>query len=83
MIQLLFPEPNPVPVKAALSIMGLLRDELRAPMQAASAKMREQLVYRPKQLDVLQTGRIPQSDKIEHPGATLASCQHRQRVYPA
>ena len=50
MIQLLFKEPNPGPVKAALSMMELLRDELRAPMQTASAEMREQLAGQLKQL---------------------------------
>lgn len=50
MIQLLFKEPNPGPVKAALSMMELLRDELRAPMQTASADMREQLAGQLKQL---------------------------------
>lgn len=53
MIQLLFKEPNPGPVKAALSMMELLRDELRAPMQTASAEMREQLAGQLKQLGCL------------------------------
>jgi 4-hydroxy-tetrahydrodipicolinate synthase len=43
MIQRLFEEPNPAPLKAALSIMGSMTDELRAPMQTASATMRENL----------------------------------------
>jgi 4-hydroxy-tetrahydrodipicolinate synthase len=38
-----FEEPNPGPVKAALAIMGQMRDELRSPMQAASAETREAL----------------------------------------
>jgi 4-hydroxy-tetrahydrodipicolinate synthase len=42
-IRLMFEEPNPGPLKAALSIMGEMRDELRAPMQAASAEIREKL----------------------------------------
>ena len=37
MIQLAFAEPNPGPVKAQLARQGLLTDELRAPMPAASA----------------------------------------------
>ena len=37
MIQLAFAEPNPGPVKAQLARRGLLTDELRAPMPAASA----------------------------------------------
>lgn len=36
MIQLLFAEPNPGPIKALLARQGLLADELRAPMTPAS-----------------------------------------------
>lgn len=43
LIQLLFAEPNPALVKAALAMQGLIRDECRAPMQAATNAMREQL----------------------------------------
>ena len=43
MIHRAFEEPNPAPVKAALAMMGQMRDELRSPMQAASADMREAL----------------------------------------
>jgi 4-hydroxy-tetrahydrodipicolinate synthase len=43
LIQLLFKEPNPAMVKAALAMMGLIEDELRAPMQVATAALREQL----------------------------------------
>ncbi|MGY2173133.1 4-hydroxy-tetrahydrodipicolinate synthase [Pseudomonas gingeri] len=35
LIQALFVEPNPGPVKAALALQGLIRDELRAPMQTS------------------------------------------------
>ncbi|NWB29994.1 4-hydroxy-tetrahydrodipicolinate synthase [Pseudomonas gingeri] len=35
LIQALFVEPNPGPVKTALTLQGLIRDELRAPMQAS------------------------------------------------
>jgi 4-hydroxy-tetrahydrodipicolinate synthase len=42
-IRLMFEEPNPGPLKAALSMMGEMHDELRAPMQAASAEIREKL----------------------------------------
>ncbi|MGY2286467.1 4-hydroxy-tetrahydrodipicolinate synthase [Pseudomonas gingeri] len=45
LIQALFVEPNPGPVKAALALQGLIRDELRAPMQAsgesATRRLRE------------------------------------------
>jgi 4-hydroxy-tetrahydrodipicolinate synthase len=42
-IRLLFSEPNPAPVKAALAMQGLLRDELRLPMTPASAECGERL----------------------------------------
>ncbi len=35
-----FEEPNPAPVKAALAVMNQMRDEMRSPMQAASAELR-------------------------------------------
>jgi 4-hydroxy-tetrahydrodipicolinate synthase len=40
-IRALFSEPNPGPVKAALSAMGLICDELRPPMTRATGKFRE------------------------------------------
>jgi 4-hydroxy-tetrahydrodipicolinate synthase len=43
LIQLLFTEPNPALIKAALAIQGLIHDECRAPMQAATTAMRGQL----------------------------------------
>lgn len=43
MIRLLFQEPNPAPLKAALSMMGKMRDQLRSPMQAASPSLRGQI----------------------------------------
>ncbi|WP_455884678.1 4-hydroxy-tetrahydrodipicolinate synthase [Pseudomonas spelaei] len=36
LINTMFMEPNPAPVKAALALQGLIGSELRAPMQAAS-----------------------------------------------
>ncbi len=53
LIQLLFAEPNPGPLKAALATMGLIRDELRMPMQAASAALREKLGVELKRLERL------------------------------
>ena len=35
LINTLFMEPNPAPVKAALALQGLIGSELRAPMQRA------------------------------------------------
>ena len=39
LIQSLFIEPNPAPVKTALALEGLIEDELRAPMQPSSEAM--------------------------------------------
>jgi 4-hydroxy-tetrahydrodipicolinate synthase len=43
LIDRLFSEPNPGPVKAALAQLEFIRDELRAPMQPASAGLRNEL----------------------------------------
>ena len=43
MIRLLFSEPNPAPLKAALAMQGLLRDELRLPMTPATSECKERL----------------------------------------
>jgi 4-hydroxy-tetrahydrodipicolinate synthase len=43
LIQTLFIEPNPAPVKTALALQGWIKDELRAPMLASSEAMVERL----------------------------------------
>ena len=43
MVRVLFSEPNPAPLKAALAMQGLLRDELRLPMVPATPACREHL----------------------------------------
>ncbi|MBV6749969.1 4-hydroxy-tetrahydrodipicolinate synthase [Pseudomonas chlororaphis] len=43
LIQALFVEPNPGPVKTALALQGLIRDELRAPMQTSSEATAQRL----------------------------------------
>lgn len=43
LIDMLFTEPNPAPVKAALAQMGWMTDELRMPLQRASAALQERL----------------------------------------
>ncbi|MCY1466318.1 4-hydroxy-tetrahydrodipicolinate synthase [compost metagenome] len=43
LINSLFLEPNPAPVKTALALQGLIGDELRAPMQRSSEPMTERL----------------------------------------
>ncbi len=52
LIEALFAEPNPGPLKALLARQGLLRDELRSPMTRASAVLVKQL----EQLDALAAG---------------------------
>lgn len=42
-IRLLFSEPNPAPLKAALAAMGLIQDGLRLPMTEASAGLRQRI----------------------------------------
>jgi 4-hydroxy-tetrahydrodipicolinate synthase len=53
MMQLLFSEPNPAPLKAALSMQGLLRDELRLPMVPATMACKEKLAATLEALDAL------------------------------
>ncbi|WP_428554779.1 4-hydroxy-tetrahydrodipicolinate synthase [Pseudomonas edaphica] len=43
LINTMFMEPNPAPVKAGLALQGLIGSELRAPMQAASARVQQAL----------------------------------------
>jgi 4-hydroxy-tetrahydrodipicolinate synthase len=43
LINTMFMEPNPAPVKAGLALQGLIGSELRAPMQAASARIQQAL----------------------------------------
>ena len=43
LINSLFLEPNPAPVKTALALQGLIGDELRAPMQRSSESITERL----------------------------------------
>ncbi|MCW5300448.1 4-hydroxy-tetrahydrodipicolinate synthase [Herbaspirillum lusitanum] len=43
LIRLLFAEPNPAMIKTALAMMGMLRDELRAPMLSSSPALHERL----------------------------------------
>jgi 4-hydroxy-tetrahydrodipicolinate synthase len=51
LIQLLFQEPNPALIKAALSMMGWMHEELRPPMQTASSALREQLALELKRIN--------------------------------
>lgn len=51
LIQLLFAEPNPALVKAALAMKGWIRDGLRPPMQAATPALRDRLACELKKID--------------------------------
>ncbi|ATA22029.1 4-hydroxy-tetrahydrodipicolinate synthase [Gibbsiella quercinecans] len=51
MIQQMFSFPNPAPVKAALTLQGLIHNELRAPMQPVPQALRQQIAA---QLALLQ-----------------------------
>jgi 4-hydroxy-tetrahydrodipicolinate synthase len=53
LMRLLFTEPNPAPLKQALAMMGLMRDELRAPMGVASAQLGARLKLELARLDCL------------------------------
>ncbi len=53
LMRLLFREPNPAPLKAALSMMGCMRGELRAPMQGASDETKALLMHELKRLECL------------------------------
>lgn len=61
-IRLLFAEPNPGPIKAALAMQGKLRDELRLPMTAMSRAGQEKLALALEPILALprwQAGEIP------------------------
>ena len=53
LIQLLFSEPNPAPVKAALAMQGWINDELRLPMLPASTLCKAKLYEVLDRLDAL------------------------------
>lgn len=53
MIESLFAEPSPAPVKAALATIGLISDTVRPPLLAASSSLRDELVRHMRGLDAL------------------------------
>ena len=75
MMRLLFSEPNPAPLKAALSMQGLLRDELRLPMVPATEACRQQLAAALEALDTVPLYR-PQ-----RPAASATSTAARTARY--
>lgn len=54
LIRLLFSEVNPIPVKAALSMMGMMRDELRLPLIPLTAVNREKLRKELQRLEIIR-----------------------------
>ncbi|MDB5766565.1 MAG: dapA2 [Collimonas fungivorans] len=66
MIQLLFSEPNPGPVKAALAMQGQIQDELRLPMTRMSAAGRVKLA---RALEKLMT--VPVAGKNAQPESAM------------
>ena len=52
-VHLAFKEANPGPVKAALALMGKMQNELRAPMQVASAGLQLEIAAELRRLDCL------------------------------
>lgn len=53
LMYLLFSEPNPAPLKAALSMQGMLRDELRLPMVPATTACKNLLAAALEALDAI------------------------------
>ncbi len=72
MMRLLFSEPNPAPLKAALSMQGLLRDELRLPMVPATETCRQKLAAALEALDAVPLYR-PQRPAASATTATTAA----------
>jgi len=52
LIEALFAETNPVPVKAALSLLGLIQDEVRLPLVRASEETRARIKHTMSALDL-------------------------------
>lgn len=73
MMQLLFSEPNPAPLKAALSMQGLMREELRLPMVPATLACKEKLAAALEALDGMPPYRPAAGAK---PGSARYSLGH-------
>lgn len=70
-IRLLFAEPNPAPVKAALAMQGKISDELRLPMTAMTPAGKKRLAAALQELDALPLWRAPLEEKCPQQGALL------------
>lgn len=73
MIQMLFSEPNPAPVKAALAMSGLIREELRLPMTPMSRQGKAKLSEILLTLMSIPDPRKGQN-KVVLPGQNLFQC---------
>ena len=67
MIRLLFSEPNPAPLKAALSMQGLMRDELRLPMTPATDACKTGLAGALEALDAIPAYHASRSPSAPEP----------------
>lgn len=52
-METLFAEPNPAPVKAALAALGLIRDEVRLPLLAASPGLQAEVAAQVRRVEAL------------------------------
>jgi len=53
-IEAMFAEPSPAPVKAALAALGLIREEIRAPLLPVSPALREAIIGHVRRLEAFQ-----------------------------
>lgn len=58
LIEALFREPNPAPLKAVLSMDGLIRNELRRPMMPCSDGLQDELAKRLEALNAIEIRRL-------------------------
>lgn len=73
LITLLFSEPNPGPVKAALALQGKVRDELRMPMLPMSTDGKKRLAQVLEQVLALPTWPVLPANRELHGNRHLAS----------
>lgn len=53
-IELMFAEPSPAPIKAALAVLGLIQEEIRAPLLPVSAALRETIAQHVRRLEAFE-----------------------------
>lgn len=81
MMCLLFSEPNPAPLKAALSLQGMLRDELRLPLVPATSACRNLLAAALETLDAIP--RYRPGDRATPAGAAGNAARMQDTAAPA